>query len=740
MVFRHLWRFRPRKRRGSWSEPRTPIAAIESLEQRALLAVFAVGPGQPFDSLGAVPWETLGPGDSVEIHWRETPYREKILISSSGTADRPLKIIGVPGPLGERPIIDGDGATTRTQSKYPHLNTEVRGLLTVSRDAADPYGFKPSDIEISGLEFRNAHPDYSFIDGQGIQRAYALNAAAIFVERGERITICDCQINDSANGLFVASGDEEASFSRNILVDGNSFEGNGNVGSDREHHIYTEASGIVFQNNRINELRPGSLGIGLKDRSAGTVIRNNVIAGGARLLDLVDPEDSYALMSREPDFRRTVVYGNVFLNGPEDAGTLIHYGGDSGVTSGYRKGMLYFYHNTVVIQADQGQRYNTRLFELSTNDEAVDLRNNVVFVTPTTPGAVPTTLSLMSSFGKLTMGTNWLSDGWQTSMSYGGFFGTISGVDSQLTNFANDPGFVDFAHGDLRPAAGSALEDQAGPLHKKISRAFPATQQIAIGTNSTEARLQRGQKSDLGAFESNGAKSLGSPEPLPNQNPNGTLRLTQLSPSVRENSGKLTMTVSRIGGTSGTVRVWYDVSADTAQVGTDFRSSTGQLTFRPGETKKTFSIRIVNDSQTERTESFYVRLFDVSGGATLADASAIVWVHDDERATFQFVQSTASVNESDDGLSLEFIRLGDLRDTITVNVKAVSQTAQRAIDFELPVTSITLNPGEAYGSVWVGLLDDSTRESTETFRLELPTSMSTSAWRRVTIEILDDDL
>src|SRR5205085_676928 len=141
----------------------------------------------------------------------------------------------------------------------------------------------------------------------------------------EHIVIRNCTITGSGNGLFVASSDEEAAISRDILVDGNNIYGNGNAGSDREHNVYTAASGIVFQYNHLGDLRPGAFGGGIKDRSAGTVIRYNWIEGGARLLDLVDPEDSPTLMPQEPHFRDTYVYGNIFVNGPEDSGTLIHY-------------------------------------------------------------------------------------------------------------------------------------------------------------------------------------------------------------------------------------------------------------------------------------------------------------------------------------------------------------------------------------------------------------------------------
>jgi hypothetical protein len=68
--------------------------------------------------------------------------------------------------------------------------------------------------------------------------------------------------------------------------------GNRNSGSAFEHNNYTAAIGIVFQYNRFGPFRPNSVGAGLKDRSARTVIRYNRIEGGNRNIDVVDGEDS----------------------------------------------------------------------------------------------------------------------------------------------------------------------------------------------------------------------------------------------------------------------------------------------------------------------------------------------------------------------------------------------------------------------------------------------------------------
>ena len=51
----------------------------------------------------------------------------------------------------------------------------------------------------------------------------------------------------------------------------------------------------------------------------------------------------------DPGYRKTFVYGNILIE-PEGAGNsqIVHYGGDSGDASIYRKGTLYSYNNTVV--------------------------------------------------------------------------------------------------------------------------------------------------------------------------------------------------------------------------------------------------------------------------------------------------------------------------------------------------------------------------------------------------------
>jgi hypothetical protein len=439
-----------------------------------------VGPGRQFPALGDVPWNGLTAGDTVRIHWRAEPYREKILISTRGTADAPIRLVGVPDPTGRLPVVDGENATTGPFIAFSYAGTQDRGLLIVGPARGTRWGVKPQYIHIENLEFRNAAPPHEFTDGGGGRRKYGFNAAAVFVERGEHVVVRGCVLTGCGNGLFVASGASEEVQSRDILVEGCRIEGNGNVGRDREHNVYTEAVGVTFQNNHFGPLRPGSRGNNVKDRSAGTVVRYNRIEGGAHLLDLVEPEESARITCADPAFHTTYVYGNVMLNGPKDGVSVVHYGGDNGKTSTYRKGTLFFHHNTVVIRADRGgpgARYRTILFRSDTDDEAVEFHNNIVFRDAATRGGVPTELSLLATAGRLDCGANWVSAGWIPGRSGVKSTGVIGGAENFLRVTGNDPGFTDPASGDFRLRSDSPCRGAARPLPPAVPNPHAATRQ-----------------------------------------------------------------------------------------------------------------------------------------------------------------------------------------------------------------------------------------------------------------------
>src|SRR5687767_13780717 len=80
---------------------------------------YRVGPGHPYADPGAVPWESRAAGDSVVVHWRATPYRNKWVLNLARTEAAPIVDQGVLDPgAGALPVIDGQDATTPSQLNY----------------------------------------------------------------------------------------------------------------------------------------------------------------------------------------------------------------------------------------------------------------------------------------------------------------------------------------------------------------------------------------------------------------------------------------------------------------------------------------------------------------------------------------------------------------------------------------------------------------------------------------------
>ena len=395
------------------------------------------------------------------------------MICRTGTADRKIVVRGVPNAQGALPVVDGRDATTRSVLNYWN---EKRGVIKVG-GANVPADTMPRHIVIENLEIRSGRPPYTFSGRDGLT-AYAKNSAAIFVEKGEHITVRNCVLRDCGNGLFCASQ------SSDVLVEGCHIFDNGIEGRIYEHNNYTEARGIVFQYNHFGALREGCLGNNLKDRSAGTVIRYNWIENGNRQLDLVDSDHSELI--QDPAYRSTFVYGNVLVEADGEGNNQIcHYGGDSGDLSRYRKGTLYFYNNTVV----STRSGSTTLLRLSSEEETCDLRNNILYVTA--PGE---RLALMNAAGRLLLRNNWIKAGWVKA--HGFLTGEVQDLGGNLTG--DHPGVQDvgaqrFGPTDDSPCVDGGTDLAPGGVANPVSREY-------VPHRQGRPRLKRGNP-DIGAYE-----------------------------------------------------------------------------------------------------------------------------------------------------------------------------------------------------------------------------------------------
>jgi hypothetical protein len=465
---------------------------LENLEARFVPTIYQVGPGHLFTTLHAVPWELLVPGDTVKVYYQNTPYHDKIAIGNSGTSDRPITVEGVANADGFLPVLDAAGAVENAGASYFTDQIAAQGVFTL---APAVWNHTVDWIVISGFEIENATRDNYFYNALGIQTSWNWAASAVALYQANHITVENCIIHGNENGLFGKSQGWDTGNLHDILVQGNTIYGNGRVGDDHYHNTYIEAVGLTYQFNHFGPILAGSSGGNVKDRSAGLVFRYNDVNGGAILLDLVEPEDGGSSIVDDPLFGNEYVYGNILYNPPGGAAYIVHFGGDTGVVDFYQRN-LFFYDNTVVDRNDASTgRYRTILFECPTNQQSVQLFNNIFFNMPVTPRSWAGFWCIGDIYGIFHLGANWINNGYSEGRDGYTFQGTFCGEDQLITG--HTPWFVDPLHQDFRLQSGSRCIGAGMPLPPSLDD-YPVEYQYDPDSRTW---VSRPSIDDLGAIE-----------------------------------------------------------------------------------------------------------------------------------------------------------------------------------------------------------------------------------------------
>ncbi|MEZ4615041.1 MAG: S8 family serine peptidase [Caldilineaceae bacterium] len=117
----------------------------------------------------------------------------------------------------------------------------------------------------------------------------------------------------------------------------------------------------------------------------------------------------------------------------------------------------------------------------------------------------------------------------------------------------------------------------------------------------------------------------------------GQIRFQHSAVSVLENAGTLVLTIDRINGSDGAVRIAADTFDGTATPGQDYPATAFDIDFADGQTSQTISLPIFDDALAETPETFIVRLGTVfTGQATVTEPKEVlVTILDDESAPSQ---------------------------------------------------------------------------------------------------------
>jgi uncharacterized repeat protein (TIGR01451 family) len=222
--------------------------------------------------------------------------------------------------------------------------------------------------------------------------------------------------------------------------------------------------------------------------------------------------------------------------------------------------------------------------------------------------------------------------------------------------------------------------------------------------------------------------------------------------SVTEgNSGTTpaTFTVSLSQPSGKTVTVSYATSDNSATQPSDYASSSGTLTFNPGETSKNVTVNVNGDMTVEPDETFHLDL-SAPTNATIADALGIGTITNDDvatpPATPSLAISDATVDpEGDSGtknatftVTLSSAAIGP----ITVNYATSDGTANAPGDYTASSGTLTFAAGDTSKTIPVPVVGDTVPEPDETFGVDLsaPSGATISDGHGIGTIVDDDEL
>jgi ELWxxDGT repeat protein len=228
----------------------------------------------------------------------------------------------------------------------------------------------------------------------------------------------------------------------------------------------------------------------------------------------------------------------------------------------------------------------------------------------------------------------------------------------------------------------------------------------------------------------------------------GTLSFTAPTYSINENGTTVAaVTVQRTNGSEGFVRANIVLTNGTATYPTDYSVVSIPVDFANGETSKTVTIPIVNDTLTEMSETLNLTLTSPQGGATLGtQTTAVLTVVDDDEfvaGILAFASNSYTVNENGTP-QVTILRTGGSNGTVSVNILPTDGTAIAPGDYTTTPISVSFANGETSKTVALtGLInDDTSNEQTENLTLTLSTPMggaTLGTQQTATLNIVDND-
>jgi uncharacterized delta-60 repeat protein len=291
----------------------------------------------------------------------------------------------------------------------------------------------------------------------------------------------------------------------------------------------------------------------------------------------------------------------------------------------------------------------------------------------------------------------------------------IAGTSDRATN--NVPGNNGFAMVRYNL---DGTEDQTFGLHGQVFTKFTSTSNDQVTNILIQAS---GQILVAGTTNQGGGPVFAMARYSGLQS--GSFQFSQPVYSVNENGGVVTITVTRGGGSQGTVTVNFATSDGTAKAGTDYTATTGTLSFAPGQVTNTFTVPVTSDGVYQPTnKTFNLTLSNPTGGAFIGfqKTATVTIVETDQPGTLAFSAASYSVAQNGGSITITVTRANGSAGPVGINYATSNGTAVAGTDYTATSGTLNFAAGETSKTFSVPILNSGVFSATPlSFNVSLST-------------------
>jgi len=200
--------------------------------------------------------------------------------------------------------------------------------------------------------------------------------------------------------------------------------------------------------------------------------------------------------------------------------------------------------------------------------------------------------------------------------------------------------------------------------------------------------------------------------------------------------------VSLSNATNQTVSVQYATADGTATAPADYATSSGTLTFTPGQTNRTIAVPVAGDLLAETNETFLVNLSNPTN-SNLADSQGTGTIFDDDTpGTLQLGSAAYTVGEAAGSVTVDVLRPDGTSGGVSVDYATANGSATAASDYTAKSGTLSFGVGVTSLTFTVPITGDTLDEADEDFTVSIsnPTGGAVlGSPTTATVTVTDDD-